>query len=219
MTGCERPAKWHPGAIGRPGQPRPGGAGAAGLPLRRGKGNGPCPGQRPGGRRYCLPVSWGFRRLGPCCRAWIRRGIGNASASAQVTGSGPCRVKIVKEFEFVLLTSAPGRIRPALAAPERVAVQAPDLRKHARRCPVRARTRHSRVRSAGSAAEQCGLWRRRATWPRPEDHPLQDSGRSYRLRLCCAGKRGLAIRRQRGRDVGLVCGGRRSLTGAAARGV
>jgi hypothetical protein len=161
---------------------------------------------RPGGRCYCLPVSWGFRRLGTLLPGVDRRGIGNASASAQVTGSEPCRVKIVKAFEFMLLTSAPGRIRPALVAPERVAVQAPDLRKHARRCPVRARIGHSRVRSAGSAAEQCGLWRRRATWSRPEDHPLLDSGRSYRLRLRCAGKRGLAIRRRCGRDVGLVCG-------------
>jgi hypothetical protein len=57
------------------------GAGWAAAPGRRrlclgcrcvaagtGGSNGLRPGQRPGGRRYSVPVSWGFPRLGCCCR-------------------------------------------------------------------------------------------------------------------------------------------------------
>ncbi len=132
MTECETSAKWHPGAIPG-GQPRPGGVGAAGLPLRScgywGKSNGLWAGQRPSGRRYCLPLSWGFPRLGSCCRARIGRGIGNASASAQVTGSGPCGVKIVKVFELWLLPVPPAGFEPALTAPEANPVRPNYLRK------------------------------------------------------------------------------------------
>jgi hypothetical protein len=157
--------------------------------------------------RKCLQVGrgWFSRRMPrtqrpePCFHFGLR-------PSTSPSGTGKTVWFTPQSVRIYAYDQCPGQDSTCARGSERVAVQAPDLRKHARRCPVRARTGHSRVRSAGSAAEQCGLWRRRATWSRPEDHPLQDSGRSYQLRLCCAGKRGLAIRRRRGRDVGLVCG-------------
>ena len=57
----------------------------------------------------------------------------------QVTGLTFNRIKIVRVFEFIPLTSAPAGFEPALTAPESVAVCGPDQRKHARRDLVRAR--------------------------------------------------------------------------------
>jgi hypothetical protein len=69
MTECEAPAKWH--------LRRSGGLGSGPRATSRcfvgrcvagdtwGRSNGLRPGQRPRGRRYSVPVSWGFPRLGP----------------------------------------------------------------------------------------------------------------------------------------------------------
>jgi len=54
-----------------------------------------------------MPLSSTFAAGRLVARARIGREIGNASTSAQVTGSGQCSGKIVREFEFMLLSSAP----------------------------------------------------------------------------------------------------------------
>jgi hypothetical protein len=73
--------------------------------------------QRPRGRATAWrPSLWsaaelGFPRLGP----WFRERTGgkawNASAFPQVTGLALNQSKIVREFEFMPLSCAPGRIR------------------------------------------------------------------------------------------------------------
>ena len=64
----------------------------------------------------------------PCCRAWIRRGIGNASASAQSQARGPCRARLSKRSNLCFRPVSSAGFEPAFTAPERVAVHAPDLR-------------------------------------------------------------------------------------------
>jgi hypothetical protein len=69
------------------------------------------------------------RGSGAEIRARIGHQIWDSSTSPQVTGLVPNRAKIVRVFEFMSLTSAPAGFEPALTAPERVAVHAPDQRK------------------------------------------------------------------------------------------
>jgi hypothetical protein len=115
MTECETSGKWHLRRSGGLDSRPPGIAGCSGCqPFSCGywpKSNGLRPGQRPGGRRYGLPLSWGFPRLGSCFRGRPGDKIRNASAFPQVIAPAPHRVKIAQAFEFMPLNSAPGRIR------------------------------------------------------------------------------------------------------------
>ena len=57
------------------------------------------------------PLSRETRRSGGEIRAHIGHQIWDSSTLPQVTGLAPNRPKIVRVFEFMSLTSAPGRIR------------------------------------------------------------------------------------------------------------
>jgi len=58
-----------------------------------------------------VAIELGFPRLGSWFRGRTGGEVRNAAAFPQVTGLAPNRFKIVRVFEFMPLTSAPGRIR------------------------------------------------------------------------------------------------------------
>ena len=67
--------------------------------------------ERPGDRECEPPLSRRARGSGGGIRARIGHRAWDSSASPQVTRLAPNRLKIVRVFEFIPLTSAPGRIR------------------------------------------------------------------------------------------------------------
>lgn len=82
--------------------------------------------------RLSRPFPWlvsGFR-------ARIGREVRKGCALPQVTGLALARLKTVKVFEFMLLTSVTAGFEPALTAPEGIAVHRFDLVLCARRGPV-----------------------------------------------------------------------------------
>ena len=102
-------------------------------------------GQRPGGRRCCWPLSWAFE-AGVLPPGAVLGTVRNASALTQVRRLALNRSKIVKVFELILLPVPPAGFEPALTAPERIALCAPDQRK-------RDPTHHDRGRIGGRAPD------------------------------------------------------------------
>jgi hypothetical protein len=155
MTEGETSAKWHlrrSGGLGSRPRAAPGCFACRCVAADTwGKSNGLRPGQRPGGRRYSLPLSWAFRGWVLLPGAARGQDPERFRVSADHSAS-PERPKIVRVFEFMSLTSAPGRIRTYAQAPESVAVRGRDQRKLGPACPARGRTGTARRAWAAGCA-------------------------------------------------------------------